>query len=112
MLALSAGQRDEPLRMYREAPDPGLRFRARIIRLPGEGRPWPGIQRLLFRSSRTIDRWLKRSEAEAAEGLAGRRRGRPLRPGAGWAAVLVGWVTSSSTWTACAAGSAGTGRPT
>jgi transposase len=94
MLSLTTKQRDELLTLYRKDPDPELRFRAHIILLLGQGRTWDTIEAILFCSSRTVDRWLKRFQAEGAAGLAGRKRGRPFRLGAGWVAVLVSWVTT------------------
>lgn len=96
MLSLTAGQRDELLTIYRKDPDPELRFRAHIILLLGQGRPWADIQHILFCSSRTIDRWLKRFEADGVGGLTGRKRGRPFRLGLGWVALLVTWVTTKT----------------
>jgi transposase len=94
MLALTAKQRDELLTIYRKAPDPELRFRAHIILLLGEGHPWDTIEAMLFCSSRTVDRWLKRLQAEGIGGLTGRKRGRPFRLGLGRVALLVTWVTT------------------
>src|SRR5947208_15499179 len=94
MLPLTTGQRDALLRLYRKDPDPELRFRAHIILLLGEGRSWSDIQRVLFCSSRTVDRWLKRFLAEGVKGLTGRKRGRPFRLGTGRVALLVTWVTA------------------
>jgi putative transposase len=93
MLSLTTKQRDELLTLYRKDPDPELRFRAPIILLLGEGHPWDTIEAMLFWSSRTVDRWLKRFEAEGVAGLTGRQRGRPFRLGIGWVAILVSWVT-------------------
>ena len=96
MLALTAKQRDELLTIYRKDPDPDLRFRAHILLLLGEGHPWDTIEALLFCSSRTVDRWLKRFQAEGVAGLTGKRRGRPFRLGLGWVALLVTWVTTKT----------------
>src|SRR3954447_23822237 len=96
MLSLTDAQRGELLTTYRKDPDPELRFRAHILLLLGEGRPWSDIQQVLFCSSRTIDRWLKRFEADGVEGLAGRKRGRPFRLGLGYVATLVSWVTTKA----------------
>jgi transposase len=93
---LTTSQRDDLLRTYRKDPDPETRFRAHIILLLAEGRPWSDIQAALFCSSRTIDRWLKRFQAEGVDGLAGRKRGRPFRFGLGWVAVVVAWVTTQT----------------
>src|SRR3954454_13175975 len=92
--SLTAQQRDELLNLYRKDPDPELRFRAHILLLLGEGYAWDTIEAMLFCSSRTVDRWLKRFQAEGVAGLTGRKRGRPFRLGLGWVAVLVSWVTT------------------
>jgi transposase len=94
MLSLTATQRDELLTLYRKDPDPERRFRAHIILLLGEGHSWDTIEAMLFCSSRTVDRWLKRFQAEGIAGLTGRKRGRPFRLGIGCLAVLVYWVTT------------------
>src|SRR3954453_2546760 len=94
--SLTAQQRDELLNLYRKDPDPELRFRAHILLLLGEGYAWDTIEAMLFCSSRTVDRWLKRFEAEGVEGLTGRKRGRPVRLGLGWVAVVVAWVTTKT----------------
>ena len=94
MLSLTTQQRDELLTVYRKDPDPELRFRAHIILLLGAGHPWDTIEAMLFCSSRTGDRWLKRFQSEGVSGLTGRQRGRPFRLGFWWVAVLVSWVTT------------------
>src|SRR4051794_15448933 len=94
--SLTAQQRDELLNLYRKDPDPELRFRAHILLLLGEGYAWDTIEAMLFCSSRTVDRWLKRFQAEGVAGLTGRKRGRPFRFGLGWVAVLVSWVTTKT----------------
>src|SRR3954452_13436275 len=96
MLTLTTTQRDELLQTYRKDSDPELRFRAHIILLLGEGHAWDTIEAMLFCSSRTVDRWLKRFRAEGAAGLTGKKRGRPFRLGLGWVAVLVAWVTTKT----------------
>lgn len=96
MFLLTNTQRDELLTIYRKDSDPELRFRAHILLLLNEGRSWSDIQAILFCSSRTIDRWLKRFQAEGLAGLTGRKRGRPFRLGLGWIAVLVSWVTTKT----------------
>src|SRR5262249_13894889 len=92
MLSLTTKQHDELLTIYRKDPDPELRFRAHIILLLGAGHAWDTIEGVLFCSSRTVDRWLKRFRAEGVAGLTGRKRGRPFRLGLGWLAVLVAGV--------------------
>ena len=96
MLSLTTRQRDELLTIYRKDPDPELRFRAHIILLLGAGHAWDTIEAMLFCSSRTVDRWLKRFRAEGTAGLTGRKRGRPFRLGLGWVAPLVNWVTTKT----------------
>jgi transposase len=96
MLSLTTEQRDELLTIYRKDPDPELRFRSHIILLLGRGHRWDTIETMLFCSSRTVDRWLKRFESEGVEGLTGRKRGRPFRLGLGWVALLITWVTTKT----------------
>ena len=96
MLSVTTKQRDELLTIYRKDPDPELRFRAHIILLLGAGHAWDTIEAMLFCSSRTVDRWLKRFQAEGIAGLTGRKRGRPFRLGLGWVALLVTWVTTKT----------------
>jgi transposase len=96
MLPLTTKQHDELLRIYRKDPDPELRFRAHLILLLAGGHAWDTIEAMLFCSSRTVDRWLKRFQAEGVAGLTGRKRGRPFRLGLGWVAVLVSWVTTKT----------------
>jgi putative transposase len=94
--SLTAKQRDELLDISRKDPDPELRFRAPILLLLGEGYAWDTLEAMLFCSSRTVDRWLKRFQTEGVAGLTGRKRGRPFRHGLGWVAVLVSWVTTKT----------------
>lgn len=89
MLSLTTTQRDELLTIDRKDSDPELRFRAHIILLLADGHPWDTIESMLFCSSRTVDRRLKRFQADGVEGLTGRKRGRPFRLGFGWVALLV-----------------------
>jgi putative transposase len=96
MLTLTTSQRDELLQTYRKDPDPELRTRAHIILLLADGHRWDTIVAVLFCSSRTVDRWLKRFEADGIEGLTGTKRGRPFRFGIGWVAVVVAWVTAKA----------------
>src|SRR5262245_24495424 len=96
MLSLTTKQHDELLRLYRKDPDPELRFRAHIILLLAQGRPWSDSQMVLACSSRTIDRWLTRFRVEGRAGLTGKKRGRPFRLGLGWVALLVTWVTTKA----------------
>lgn len=96
MLALKPTQRDELLTIYRKDTDPELRFRAHILLLLADGHAWDTIEAMLFCSSRTVDRWFKRFQADGVEGLAGRKRGRPFRFGFGWVSLLVTWVSTKT----------------
>jgi transposase len=93
-LTLDHEQRLALLDRYRTDPDPEVRFRAHILLLLADGHPWATVAAMLFCSSRTIDRWVKRFHAEGIGGLAGRKPGRPFRLAADWIAVAVGWVTT------------------
>ena len=68
MLPLTTTQRDELLTIYRKDPDPELPFRAHIILLLAEGYAWDAIEAILFCSSRTVDRWQKRSWPRGSRG--------------------------------------------
>src|SRR4051812_38087423 len=92
-VTLDARQRQALLDRYRKDPDPEVRFRAHILLLLDDGHTWATVCTLLFCSSRTIDRWVKRFRAEGAEGLAGHTPGRPFRLASEWAALAVEWVS-------------------
>jgi transposase len=94
MLSLTTTQRDELLNLYRKDRDPELRFRAHIVLLLADGHAWDTIEAMLFCSSRTVDRWQKRFQAEGIAGLTGRKRGRPFGLGIECVAVLIYWVTT------------------
>lgn len=93
---LNAEQRAELLDRYRKDRDPGVRFRSHILLLLDDGHPWVTVATLLFCSSRTIDRWVKRFHAEGVEGVTGRKPGRPFRFAGGWVEVAIGWVTAQT----------------
>src|SRR4051794_5047825 len=93
---LDPEQRTALLDRYRKDPDPEVRFRSHILLLLADGHTWATVATLLFCSSRTIDRWVKRFHEEGIEGLAGHKPGRPFRFAAGWVAVVVGWVTETA----------------
>jgi putative transposase len=95
-IRLSPEQRTALLERYRKAPEPEVRFRSHILLLLDDGLPWATVASLLFCSSRTIDRWVKRFAAEGLEGLGGHKPGRPFRFAADWVAVVVGWVTEKA----------------
>src|SRR3954464_4158568 len=81
---------------YRKDPDPEVRFRSHILLLLDDGHTWVAVAAMLFCSSRTIDRWVKRFHAEGVEGLAGHKPGRPFRLAADWVKVAVEWVTTKA----------------
>lgn len=92
-LDLTPEQRTRLIDLYRGCPDPEVRFRSHILLLLGDGHTWVTVATLLFCSSRTIDRWVKRFHAEGVEGVAGHKPGRPFRLDASWVRVVVEWVT-------------------
>jgi putative transposase len=89
---LTPTQRQELLDLFRKHPDPEVRFRAHILLLLGDGHSWEAVSSLLYCSSRTIDRWVKRFHEEGLDGLNGRRRGRRFRFGFGWVRLVVATV--------------------
>ena len=95
-IALSPAQRTALLDRYRKGPDPEVRFRSHIVLLLDDGHTWTTIATLLFCSSRTIDRWVKRFHAEGVEAVAGHKPGRPFRLAADWVKVVVEWVTAKA----------------
>jgi transposase len=95
-VTLNARQRQALLDRYRRDPNPEVRFRAHILLLLAEGLTWEAVGTLLFCSSRTIDRWVKRFHDEGVEAVAGHKPGRPFRFAAGWVAVVVAWATAFS----------------
>src|SRR4051812_27188988 len=95
-ISLSTEQRTTLLDRYRKDPDPEVRFRSHILLLLDDGHTWVTVAALLFCSSRTIDRWVKRFHAEGVEAVAGHKPGRPFRLAAGWVKVAVEWVTTKA----------------
>lgn len=93
-VTLDDGQRRALLDRYRKDHDPEVRFRSHLLLLLDDGYSWATVATLLFCSSRTIDRWVKRFHAEGVEGLSGHKPGRPFRFAAEWVAVVVDWVKS------------------
>src|SRR3954453_22392664 len=90
---LSPEQRTALLDRYRKDPDPEVRFRSHILLLLADGHTWATVGSLLFCSSRTIDRWVKRFRDEGIEAVAGHKPGRPFRLSAEWVALALEWVT-------------------
>jgi transposase len=95
-VSLDVRQRQALLDLYRKDADPEVRFRAHILLLLDDGHTWATVSTLLFCSSRTIDRWVKRFDAEGVGGLAGHKPGRPFRFATAWVAVVVEWVTQKT----------------
>lgn len=93
-LSLDPGQRLALLDRYRKDLDPEVRFRAHILLLLDDGHSWATVAAMLFCSSRTIDRWVKRFHAEGVEAVVGHKPGRPFRFAADWVPVVVEWVTT------------------
>ena len=88
-VSLDARQRQALLDRYRTDRDPEVRFRAHILLLLADGHSWATVCTLLFCSSRTIDRWVKRVHNEGIEALTGHKPGRPFRFAASWIALAV-----------------------
>jgi transposase len=80
--------------LYRRTKDPRLRTRAQMVLLAAEqGRSVPEIAQIVRESDTTILRWLKRYQAEGAEGLKDApRSGRPARVSDAFQADLVAAV--------------------
>src|SRR3954451_17008007 len=92
-VTLDARQRQALLDRYRKDRDPEVRFRAHILLLLADGHTWATVATLLFCSSQTIDRWVKRFREEGVEGLAGHKPGRPSPFAASCVPPCVEWVT-------------------
>ena len=93
---LNARQRQGLLDRYRKDSNPEVRFRAHILLLLDAGHSWEDVVAVLFCSSRTIDRWVKRFHREGVAAVAGHKPGRPFRFGPGWLALAVAWVTTKA----------------
>jgi hypothetical protein len=63
---------------YRKVRDPEVRFRAHILLPLADGYTWATVATILFWSSRTIDRRVKRYLQQGIEALGGQKRGRPF----------------------------------
>ena len=93
-VTLDARQRQALLDRYRKDPDPEARFRADILLLLADGHTWETVAAVLFCSSRTIDRWVKRFHEEGVEAVAGHKPGRRFRLDPACLAVVIYWVTT------------------
>jgi putative transposase len=91
-VTLDARQRQALLDRYRKGADPDVRFRAHILLLLADGHTWQTVAAMLFCSSRTIDRWVKRFHEEGVEAVAGHKLGRPFRFDPDCFAVVAYWV--------------------
>lgn len=85
-IALTRGQRNRLLDLYRKQPSPCVRLRAHIILLLADGYAWALICAVLFCSTATVARWKARFEAGGVEALLAeqRGRGRRCRAGSSW----------------------------
>src|SRR3954451_5525093 len=92
-VTLDAQQRQALLDRYRKDPDPEVRFRAHILLLLANGHTWETVTAMLFCSSRTIDRWVKRFHEERLGAGAGHKPGRPFRLVPAYLAVVTYWLT-------------------
>src|SRR4051812_2905350 len=96
-ISLTAEERNTLLDYYRcPSADPQLRLRAHVILLLADGHPWDLIRRVLFCSTRTIDRWLKRFHQGRVPALLGQPRGAPRRLTPALVALLLTWVTQQT----------------
>ncbi|MDB5348858.1 MAG: transposase [Planctomycetota bacterium] len=93
---LSPARRTALLGRDRKHPVSEIRLRCHILLLLDDGHTWVTVASLLFCSSRTIDRQVKRFQAEGVEGVAGQKPGRPFRLTADRVAVTVEWVTTKA----------------
>ncbi|MBV8297536.1 MAG: IS630 family transposase [Acidimicrobiia bacterium] len=92
-IVLNPDQRQALLDRFRRDRDPEVRFRAHILLLLADGYTWATVATILFCSSRTIDRWVKRYQQQGIDALGGQKRGRPFRFDASWIQVVVEWVS-------------------
>ncbi len=95
-ISLSTEQRTTLLDRFRNDPDPDVRFRSHLLLLLNDGHTWLTVAAVLYCSSRTIDRWVKRFHAEGIEAVAGHKPGRAFRLTADWIKVAVEWVTTKA----------------
>jgi putative transposase len=93
-VTLDARQRQALLDRYRRDPDPNVRNRCHILLLLDDGHTWETIAAMLYCSSRTIDRWVKRFHEEGLEAVTGHPPGRRFRFDSGCLAVVLYWVTT------------------
>lgn len=95
-IRLTPAERQALLNHYRRTADPEVRLRAHILLLLDAGFPWATIGAVLFCSASTISRWKRRFEAEGADAVLGRPRGRKRSRIHTWASLVVRWVLTLS----------------
>lgn len=88
-------ERKRALDVFRSHSDPAVCKRAQIILLLATGWSWSQVQRVMFCSTRTIDRWKKRYADGGLEALLADGRGRRSVFGAGLVACVIRWVTQT-----------------
>ena len=66
---LDEAARQELEKLYRKAKQPRMRTRAQMILLSAQGLLAGDISKIVFVSERTVQRWIKRYQAEGPEGL-------------------------------------------
>lgn len=93
-ISLTPDERNTLLDWLRGHFCPPLRQRAHIILLLADGHPWATISRVLYCSSRTIDRWQKRFVHGRVAALLGQPTGAPRRFATHLITLVVGWVTT------------------
>ena len=93
---LTPAVRRDLLDLYRRSAEPDVRLRSHILLLLDGGHPWATIQAVLFCSVSTISRWKRRFEAEGADAVFGRPRGRRRSGVHRWAGLVVRWVLTYS----------------
>src|SRR5215211_2932808 len=91
-IALTRGQRNRLLELYRTGSRPCVRLRAHILLLLADGYAWAMITAVLFCSTATIARWKARFESGGVEALLDESRGRTATLLVTWAALLVLWI--------------------
>src|SRR5581483_3264199 len=93
---LAPADRQALMAHYRRSPDAEVRLRAHILLLLADGHPWATVSAVLFCSLDTISRWKGRFEAEGADAVFGRHRGRRRTGVHIWASLVVRWVLTLS----------------
>jgi transposase len=93
-VTLDARQRRALLDRYRRDSEPEARFRTHILLLLSDGHTGEAVAAMLFCSSRTINRWVKRFHEEGVEPVAEHKPGRRFRLDPACLAVVVHWETA------------------